>query len=89
MRPATASLTDPARRDAVAIVRRGQADGVFHDHLPAEVLAPALGALMLSPLESVNAGLWEDSGPGAATAILTGAGVPPERAAGVAAGPAR
>ncbi|MDX3107694.1 TetR/AcrR family transcriptional regulator [Nonomuraea angiospora] len=84
-----ADLTDPARRDAVAIVRRGQADGVFHGHLPAEVLASALGALMLSLLESVNAGLWEDSGPGAATAILIGAGVPPERAAGVAAGLAR
>ncbi|MET9247404.1 hypothetical protein [Nonomuraea sp. NPDC003709] len=50
------------------------------------MLAPALGGLMLSLLESVNAGLWEDSGRGAATAILRGA---PERAAGVAAGPAR
>ncbi|MEU6786743.1 hypothetical protein ABZ912_46760 [Nonomuraea angiospora] len=49
------------------------------------MLAPARGALMLSLLESVDAGLWEDSGPGAASAILIGAGMPPERATGVTA----
>ncbi|MEW9549773.1 TetR/AcrR family transcriptional regulator [Nonomuraea sp. NPDC050783] len=73
-------LTEPALRNAVEILRRGRAAGVFGDHLPVEVLASGIGGLLLALLQSVNAGRWQDTGPGAATAVLIAAGVDPARA---------
>ncbi|GAA2207311.1 TetR/AcrR family transcriptional regulator [Nonomuraea monospora] len=70
-------LTGPVHRNCVDILERGQAGGVFHRHLSPDVLAHGLGALMVSLLESVNAGLWEDAGSGAAIATLIAAGVSP------------
>ncbi|MFF2847262.1 TetR/AcrR family transcriptional regulator [Streptomyces sp. NPDC058001] len=67
----------PARREAIGILKSGRRAGVFHDHVPADVLSTALEALVLSLLESVNTGAWEDDqGGGAAVATLIAAGVP-------------
>ncbi|AWW43446.1 MULTISPECIES: TetR/AcrR family transcriptional regulator [Streptomyces] len=70
----------PARDEAAAIMDRGQHDGVFPAHLPPAVLSAGLEALMISLLECVNVGMWEDDGTGAAVAALVAAGVPTERA---------
>ncbi|GEB52737.1 TetR/AcrR family transcriptional regulator [Streptomyces cacaoi] len=72
----------PATRYATGLLERGQRAGVFHDRLPAPVLASAQAALCLSLMESINAGQWDDDGGEAAVAALIAAGVPPERAAG-------
>ncbi|POX59765.1 TetR family transcriptional regulator [Streptomyces sp. Ru62] len=72
----------PARAAAVAILRRGQREGVFADHLPAPVLAQALEALLLALAEKNAARPWADpTGGAAATAFLVAAGVAPQRAA--------
>ncbi|WP_326727843.1 TetR/AcrR family transcriptional regulator [Streptomyces phaeochromogenes] len=73
----------PARDAATAVLERGQRAGVFHDHLPAEVLSSALEALTISLLESVNAGTWEDDGTQTAVATLVAAGVPEKEASAV------
>ncbi|MEV0936068.1 TetR/AcrR family transcriptional regulator [Streptomyces phaeochromogenes] len=73
----------PARDAATAVLERGQRAGVFHGHLPAEVLSSALEALTISLLESVNAGTWEDDGTQTAVATLVAAGVPEKEASAV------
>lgn len=79
------ALLLPAQEHLVGVLAAGQRDGVFSDHLPAAVLAPALEALCLSLLESVNDGTWPDpDAMGAAVASLVGAGITPERAARIA-----
>lgn len=76
------TILAPARAEAVATLRRGQREGVFADHLPAPVLAPALEALMLALAEENAACSWADpTGETAATAFLVAAGVAPQRAA--------
>ncbi|MER5294669.1 helix-turn-helix domain-containing protein [Streptomyces pharetrae] len=77
-------VLSPARAEAAAILERGQGEGVFHAQLPPAVLNAGLEALILSLLESVNAGAWEDDGTGTAVATLIAAGVPQDRAVGVA-----
>ncbi|WP_234335787.1 hypothetical protein [Streptomyces sp. NRRL S-1022] len=72
----------PAREEAVAVLRRGQREGVFADHLPAPVLAQALEALMLALAEENAECPWADpAGETAATAFLVAAGVAPQAAA--------
>ncbi|MEU9286911.1 TetR/AcrR family transcriptional regulator [Streptomyces sp. NPDC048275] len=70
----------PARDEATAILDRGQREGVFPAHLPSAVLGAGLEALIVSLLECVNVGMWEDDGTGAAVAALVAAGVPTEQA---------
>lgn len=77
-------LLRPARQHMVEIIARGQREDVFSDRLPAEVIGPALEAVCLSLLESVNTGVWRDpTGAAAATVILVAAGMPSDRAAAV------
>ncbi|RBQ15022.1 TetR/AcrR family transcriptional regulator [Spongiactinospora rosea] len=73
-------LSEPAMRNCAKILRQGQAGHVFADHLPPEVLAAGVGGLLLELLQSVNKGLWQDTGPGAAVAVLVGVGVALPRA---------
>jgi AcrR family transcriptional regulator len=63
---------DPARREATAILERGQLDGSFPGHLPAPVLAQALEAFILALLESQHP---DPAGAASATAVLVAAGV--------------
>jgi AcrR family transcriptional regulator len=70
----------PARTEVTAFLTQGQRDGIFGTHLPPEVLAEAVEALLLTLVEkSVTAET-------AATAALVAAGVTPAKAALVAAG---
>ncbi|MFG3518544.1 TetR/AcrR family transcriptional regulator [Streptomyces bobili] len=78
-----AEVLSPARAKATKILDRGQRQGVFHDYLPPAVLNAALEALILSLLESVNAGAWEDDGTRTAVATLVTAGVPEQWATDV------
>ncbi|MEU9992823.1 TetR/AcrR family transcriptional regulator [Streptomyces sp. NPDC048045] len=72
----------PARREAIATIRRGQHRGVFADHVPAPVLAQALEALLLALAAENTACAWADpTGEAAATAFLVAAGVAPRTAA--------
>ncbi|MET8136507.1 MULTISPECIES: TetR family transcriptional regulator [unclassified Streptomyces] len=72
----------PVREEAIATLRRGQRAGVFAEHVPAPVLAPALEALMLALAQQNEASTWEDPmGEAAATAFLIAAGVAPQTAA--------
>ncbi|MET8787872.1 MULTISPECIES: helix-turn-helix domain-containing protein [unclassified Streptomyces] len=75
-----AEVLAPAREEATAILDRGQREGVFHTHLPSAVLSAGLEGLMLSLLECVNVGMWEDDGTGAAVAALVAAGMQREPA---------
>nr|WP_202560196.1 TetR/AcrR family transcriptional regulator [Streptomyces sp. SID5914] len=75
----------PAREAVTAVLERGQRDGVFHDHLPPEVLSAGLEAMSVSFLETANTGAWEDDGKRIAIANLIGAGVPVQRARDVVA----
>ncbi|MEU3856459.1 TetR/AcrR family transcriptional regulator [Streptomyces sp. NPDC028722] len=76
------AILAPTREEAVATVRRGQEEGVFADHVPATVLAPALEALLLALAAENAASSWADpTGEGAATALLVATGVAPEEAA--------
>ncbi|MGP3636387.1 TetR/AcrR family transcriptional regulator [Streptomyces sp. 24-1644] len=77
------SILAPARKKATDILDRGQRVGVFHNHLPAAVLSAALEALILSLLESVNTGTWEDDGSLTAVATLVAAGVLEQEATAV------
>ncbi|MEU6611011.1 TetR/AcrR family transcriptional regulator [Streptomyces shenzhenensis] len=70
----------PAREEATAILDRGQREGMFHTYVPSAVLGAGLEALVLSLLESVHVGAWEDDGTRAAVAALVAAGVPTDRA---------
>jgi AcrR family transcriptional regulator len=65
---------DPARREATAILERGQRDGSFPGHLPAPVLAQALEAFSLALVENQPP---DPAGEASATAILVAAGVEP------------
>ncbi|MDQ0810618.1 AcrR family transcriptional regulator [Streptomyces sp. B3I7] len=80
-----AEVLAPARHEATAILERGQHDGVFHTHLPADVLSAGLEAMTVALLEQVNTGALTDDGTRTAVAMLIAAGVPRERAHGVVA----
>lgn len=80
-----AEVLAPARHEATAILERGQRDGVFHTHLPADVLSAGLEAMTVALLEQVNTGALADDGTRTAVAMLIAAGVPRERAHGVVA----
>jgi hypothetical protein len=70
----------PARTEVTAFLTQGQREGIFGTHLPPDVLAEAVEALLLTLVEkSVTAET-------AATAALVAAGVTPAKAALVAAG---
>ncbi|MFE5816112.1 TetR family transcriptional regulator [Streptomyces sp. NPDC056479] len=75
-----AEVLAPARATATAILERGQRDGVFHTHLPAEALSAGLEGMTVALLESVNTGVLEDDGNRVAITTLIAAGVPEERA---------
>ncbi|AEW98798.1 TetR/AcrR family transcriptional regulator [Streptantibioticus cattleyicolor] len=77
-------LLAPATEHCLALLERGQAEGVFHRHLPAPVLSAALQGISFALLESVNLGAWEDDGTSAAVTHLIAAGVAPERALEIA-----
>ncbi|MFF1447669.1 TetR/AcrR family transcriptional regulator [Streptomyces sp. NPDC058274] len=70
----------PVRALATELLAEGQRDGVFADHLPAEVLAHAHESMVISLLESVNNGTWEGSASAATTAILLASGRTPAEA---------
>ncbi|RSM87272.1 TetR family transcriptional regulator [Streptomyces sp. WAC 01325] len=78
-----AEVLAPARATATAILARGQRDGVFHTHLPAEAMSGGLEAMTVALLESVNDGLLEDDGTRVTVSLLIAAGVPQERAKSV------
>lgn len=75
-----AEVLAPARDEVTAILERGQRDGVFHTHLPADVLSAGLEAMTVALLEQVNTGALTDDGTRTAVAMLIAAGVPRERA---------
>jgi AcrR family transcriptional regulator len=71
----------PVRDEALAILARGQRDGVFADHLPAPVLAQALESMTLTLMEMDEGTGWSDpTGEAAATAVLIAAGTRPDAA---------
>jgi AcrR family transcriptional regulator len=72
---------DPGRTAAVAIISRGQRDGVFADHLPPEMLNAAIEGLMLALLDpAASSGSPTVEPATAATAVLIAAGVAPDAA---------
>jgi len=73
-------LLAPVRKEAAAILERGQNAGVFHTAVPSTVLSVALEAMVLSLLDAVSAGACEDDGTQTAVAVLVAAGVPAEEA---------
>ncbi|MFE9450413.1 TetR/AcrR family transcriptional regulator [Streptomyces sp. NPDC006739] len=78
-----AEILAPARDAATGILLRGQRDGVFHTHLPPDVLSAALEAMTIALLESVNTGALRDDGTRGAVAALIAAGVAEARARAV------
>jgi AcrR family transcriptional regulator len=77
----------PLRRDAVARLQDGLDEGVFVSPLPASALAYVQEQTIFALMEAVNDGLLptEQAGPSAAVTVLTTAGVPASRAAGLVA----
>lgn len=82
-RERVAEILAPARDEAMAILERGQRDGVFHTHLPPAVLSAGLEAMTVALLEAVNTGALDDDGTRVAVAMLIAAGVPEEQAGAV------
>ncbi len=78
-------LIEPARAPSVALVERGQADGLFSAYLPAPVLVAMTEAVTLALFEEANNGTITDDGDSFALASLVLLGVPPDRAAEVVA----
>ncbi|MGW0041066.1 TetR/AcrR family transcriptional regulator [Rhodococcus sp. NPDC003348] len=76
-------LLEPARAPSVALVERGQADGVFSSYLPAPVLVTMTEAVALALFEEANRGLVNDAGESFAVASLVIVGLTPDRAAEV------
>jgi AcrR family transcriptional regulator len=71
----------PARAEATSILERGQREGTFASHLPADVLALATESVALAVLESQTPGHWSDpTGEAAAIAVLIAAGIDPTSA---------
>ncbi|MFD4469380.1 TetR/AcrR family transcriptional regulator [Rhodococcus sp. NPDC058505] len=77
-------LLVPARAPSLAIIERGQADGVFSRYLPAPVLVALSEAIALAMFEEANRGAVTDSGESFAVASLVLLGIAPERAAAIA-----
>ncbi|MFI9151763.1 TetR/AcrR family transcriptional regulator [Streptomyces sp. NPDC053367] len=77
----------PLRRIAVAHLRNGLEQGVFVSPLPAPALAYVQEQTVFALMEAVNDGLLpaEEAGRSAAVTMLTSAGVPATRAAGLVA----
>jgi AcrR family transcriptional regulator len=75
-----AEVLAPAREEVTAILDRGQREGVFHAHLPPDVLSAGLEAMTVALLEQVNTGALTDDGTRTTVALLIAAGVPGERA---------
>lgn len=73
-------LLAPVNAQIAGILRAGQIDGSFSNHLPAEVLAQVLQSTTLSLLDAMTTGLWPGGAAASATAILISAGVPASRA---------
>lgn len=78
-------LLEPAREPSLAIVERGQADGVFSSYLPAEVLVRMTEAVTIASFEEANRGTITDDGESFALASLVLLGISPERSADVVA----
>ncbi|MET7681176.1 TetR/AcrR family transcriptional regulator [Streptomyces sp. NPDC005423] len=72
----------PVRANAVELLGRGLADGVFVSPLPAPALAYVHERMLFALMEAVNDGLLEtrEAGRSAAVTLLTAAGVPASRA---------
>lgn len=73
------AVLGPVERGLVDLVARGQAVGVFGDHLPAAVLAPTAWTSIFSLADGERAGV-EVGASAAAVASLLLLGVPRERA---------
>ncbi|GHH53486.1 TetR/AcrR family transcriptional regulator [Streptomyces candidus] len=71
----------PVREDCVALLRRGQQEGVFASRVPAAALAYVHEQSLFGLMEAVNEGLLpaEDAGRAAAETALRAAGVREER----------
>lgn len=80
-----AEILAPGRERVTAVLDRGQAEGLFHTHLPPAVLSAGLEAMTVALLEQVNTGALEDDGTRAAVATLIAAGVPEKQACAVVA----
>ncbi|MFD1813185.1 TetR/AcrR family transcriptional regulator [Rhodococcus gannanensis] len=78
-------LLVPARAPSIALVERGQADGVFSTYLPASVLVAMTEAVTLALFEEANHGTIADDGDSFALASLVLLGVEAGRAADVVA----
>lgn len=76
-------LLGPARAPSVALVERGQADGVFSTYLPASVLVTMTEAVTLALFEEANSGVIPDVGTSFGVASLVLLGFTPDRAAEV------
>jgi AcrR family transcriptional regulator len=76
------ALTKP-REVITATLLRGQEEGVFARHLPAEVQAVVLEALAISLLDTAVHNGWDGTSVDAAVAALIAAGVVPDRAVDV------
>ncbi|WP_433545592.1 TetR/AcrR family transcriptional regulator [Streptomyces sp. CA-294286] len=73
----------PVREDCVALLRRGQEEGVFASRVPSAALAYVHEQSLFGLMEAVNEGLLpaEDAGRAAAETALRAAGVREERVA--------
>jgi AcrR family transcriptional regulator len=76
-----AAIVSPAALHAEAVLRQGQAAGIFQDQLPAPALNAALAAFTFSLMESGNDGTWSPDHVTVATSVLAAAGVTPDLAA--------
>lgn len=73
----------PVREQCVALLRRGQEEGVFHSPLPPVALAHVHEQTLFALMEAVNDGALApgDAGRSAALTALLSAGYPADRAA--------
>ncbi|MEU6097925.1 TetR/AcrR family transcriptional regulator [Streptomyces sp. NPDC047079] len=77
----------PVREACAAVLADGLEQGEFVSPLPPEALAYVHEQMLFAVMEAVNEGLLaaRDAGPSAAVTLLTAAGVPASRAAGLVA----
>ncbi|MFR9796956.1 TetR/AcrR family transcriptional regulator [Streptomyces sp. MS06] len=77
----------PVRENSVRVLQRGLDEGVFTSPLPAPALAYVHEQILFALTEAVNDGLLDarEAGRSAAVTVLTAAGVPATRAAGLVA----
>ncbi|WP_225725812.1 MULTISPECIES: TetR/AcrR family transcriptional regulator [unclassified Nocardia] len=85
LRPRILDRLAPMRAYGVRLLKAGQQEGAFSDHLPPETLARVLEAILLSLVDARNDESWIDPHPAkaGARACLIAAGVAPSDAAAI------